>query len=107
MALIILIENLVNAIDNGKCAVGIFLDFKKAFDTVDYCILLDKLFFYGIRGQAFDWFSSYWHNHNRQHLVNYCECASDLKTIKCGVPQGSILEPLLFLLYINDEQTFP
>ena len=44
MALIILIENLVNAMDNGKCAVGIFLDFQKAFDTVDHCILLDKLY---------------------------------------------------------------
>ena len=100
MALIILIENLVNAIDNGKCAVGIFLDFQKAFDTVDHCILLDKLYFYGIRGQAFDWFSSYLHN--RQQLVNYYGCESDLKIIKCGVPQGSILGPLLFLLYIND-----
>ena len=100
MALIILIKNLVNAIDNGKCAVGIFLDFQKAFDTVDHCILLDKLYFYGIRGQAFDWFSSYLHN--RQQLVNYYGYESDLKTIKCGVPQGSILGPLLFLLYIND-----
>ena len=100
MALIILIENRVNAIDNGKCAMGIFLDFQKAFDTVDHCILLDKLYFYGIRGQAFDWFSSYLHN--RQQLINYYGCESDLKTIKCGVPQGSILGPLLFLLYIND-----
>ena len=100
MALIILIENLINAIDNGKCAGGIFLDFQKAFDTLDHCILLDKLYFYGIRGQAFDWFSSYLHN--RQQLVNYYGCESDLKTIKCGVPQGSILGPLLFLLYIND-----
>ena len=100
MALIIPIENLVNAIDNGKCAVGIFLDFQKAFGTVDHCILLDKLYFHGIRGQAFDWFSSYLHN--RQQLVNYYGYESDLKTIKCGVPQGSILGPLLFLLYIND-----
>ena len=100
MALIILIENLVNAMDNGKCAVGIFLDFQKAFDTVDHCILLDKLYFYGIRGMALDWFSSYLHD--RKQLVNYCGCESDLKKIKCGVPQGSILGPLLFLLYMND-----
>ena len=52
MALVILVENLVNALDNGKCAVGIFLDFQKAFDTVDHGILLDKLYCYGIRGIA-------------------------------------------------------
>ena len=70
------------------------------FDTADYCILLDKLYFYGIRGQALGWFSSYLHD--RQQLVNYCGCESDLKRIKCGVPNGSILGHLLFLLYIND-----
>ena len=100
MALIILIENPVNAIDNGKCAVGIFLDFQNAFDTVDHCILLDKLYFHGTRGLALDWFSSYLHD--RQQLVNYCGCESDLKRIECGVPQGSILGPSLFLLYITD-----
>ena len=100
MALIILIEYLVNAMDDGKCAVGIFVDFQKAFDTVDHCILLDKLYFYGIRGLALDWFSSYLHD--RQQFVNYCGCESNLKIIKCGVPEGSILGPLLFLLYIND-----
>ena len=72
MALIIPIENLVNAIDKSKCALGIFLDFQKAFDTVDHCILLDKLYFYGIHGQAFDWFTSYLHN--RPQLVDYCGC---------------------------------
>ena len=56
MALIILIENLLTALDNGNCAVGIFLDFQKAFDTVDHNILLDKLHWYGIRGTAHEWF---------------------------------------------------
>ena len=73
---------------------------KKAFDTVDHCILLDKWYFYGIRGLALDWFSSYLHD--RQQLANYCGCESNLKIIKCGVPEGSILGPLPFLLYIND-----
>ena len=54
MALIILLENLVKALDDGNCAVGIFLDFQKAFDTVDHCTLLDKLHIYGIRGVAYD-----------------------------------------------------
>ena len=100
MALIILIENLVNALDNGKCAVGIFLDFQKAFDTVNHNILLDKLHCYGIRGIANQWFFSYLSN--RQESVVYNGYESELKVINCGVPQGSILEPLLFLLYIND-----
>ena len=69
MALIILIENLVNALDSGKCAVGIFLDFQKAFDTVDHCILLDKLYCYGIRGIAYEWFVSYLSS--RQQSVVY------------------------------------
>ena len=98
--LIIQIKNLVNAMDNSKCAVSIFLDFQNAFDTVDHHILLDKLYFYGIRGLALDWFSSYLHD--RQQLVKYCGCESDLRRIKCGVPQESNIRPLLFLLYIND-----
>ena len=61
MALIILIENLLTALDNGNCAVGIFLDFQKAFDTVDHNILLDKLHWYEIRGTAHEWSCSYLH----------------------------------------------
>ena len=72
MPLIILLENLVNAIDNGKWAVDILLDFPKAFDTVDYCILLDKLYFYGIHGQALDRFSS--NLQDLQQLVSCCGC---------------------------------
>ena len=56
MALVILLENLRNALDNGECAIGIFLDFQKAFDTVDHCILLDKLYMYGVRGQLWNGF---------------------------------------------------
>ena len=59
MASIILLENLVKALDNGNCAVGIFLDFQKALDTIDHCILLHKHRICGIRGVAHDWFSSY------------------------------------------------
>ena len=100
MALIVLVENLVTALDNGNCAVGLFSYFQKAFDTVDHCILLDKLSSYGVRGIAHDWFYSCLSN--RSQSVNYNDYESDLKTIKCGVPQDSILGPLLFLIYIND-----
>ena len=100
VALIILVENLVDALDNGNCAVGIFLDFQKAFNTVDHGILLDKLYCYGIRGIAHDWFVSYLSNRQQSEIYNGYE--SEPKVMRCGVPQGSILGPMLFLLYIND-----
>ena len=96
MALITLLDNLRNALDSGNCAVGIFLDFQKAFDTVNHKILLGKLNCYGIRGIALDWFSSYLRN--RSQTVVYNEQESEMKETLCGVPQGSILGPLLFLL---------
>ena len=97
MALIVLMENLVTALDSGNCAIGLFLDFQKAFDTVDNCILLDKLLSYGVFGIAHVWFNSYLSN--RLQSVNYNGQESDFKLMKCGVPQDSILGPLLFLIY--------
>ena len=76
----------------------IFLDFSKAFDTVDHSILIEKLQCYGIRGLALLWIKNYLNN--RKQYVSYNGVKSNLLTIKYGVPQGSILGPLLFLLYI-------
>ena len=92
---------MITALENNDTVVGIFLDFSKAFDTVDHDILLSKLFHYGIRGPAHKWFTSY--ISNRKQYVTYNGTSSTMRNITCGVPQGSILGPLLFIyIYIND-----
>ena len=100
VALLTFIDKVIQAIENGEYAIGVFLDFLKAFDTVDHKMLLDKLDHYGIRGCALSWFRSYL-SHRLQY-VTYNGSQSSQQLIKCGVPQGSISGPLLFLIYIHD-----
>ena len=99
-AIIALVEKVSKALDTGKCVVGVFLDLKKAFDTVDHDILLHKLEKYGIKDNLLQWFRSYLKD--RSQYVEYNNHKSERKTITHGVPQGSILGPLLFILYMND-----
>jgi len=90
-------ESIRNSIDNNEFSCGIFIDLRKA---VNHSILLTKLNHYEVRGKAYDWFQSYLSN--REQFVDIDGYKSDSLSITCGVPQGSILGPLLFLLYINE-----
>ena len=98
-ALISLTEDIRKNLNKGNIGCGIFVDLKKAFDTVEHDILLAKLEHYDIRDMTNNWFKSYLFN--RKQFVSINGHVSNQTSVKYGVPQGSVLDPLLFLIYVN------
>ena len=99
-ALITLVDRVTKSLDRTNIVVSSFIDLKKTFDTVHHRILLRKLYAYGIRGVLLKWFESYLTD--RSQYVIYDGVRSEIKVVECGVPQGSILGPLLFIISMND-----
>ena len=99
-ALINITEQIRSALDAGKVTCGIFIDLQKAFDTVNHEILLQKMNHYGFRGITNEWLRSYLSERKQKVTIN--GFVSESSVINHGVPQGSVLGPVLFLLYIND-----
>ena len=99
-AILHFLQYLYKHIDSGNIVFSLFLDFRKAFDCANHEILLSKLNTCGVRGVALGWFRSYLTN--REQYVSINNVDSNPRVIQCGVPQGSVLGPLLFLIFVKD-----
>ena len=95
-----LIDRITNKMDTNEIPLNIFLDLSKAFDTIDHSILLNKLKYYGLKGSTLNLFQSYLSN--RKQYTEIEDTTSTILPIQVGVPQGSILGPILFIIYVND-----
>ncbi len=100
LANIEIVKNIRDEILKGKFVLGAYLDLSKAFDTISHDILFHKLEHVGVSGTPLNWFKGYLTNRNQYVHVN--DVHSSLRNLTCGVPQGSVLGPLLILIYMND-----
>ena len=95
-----LIDRIINKMDANEIPLNIFLDLSKAFDNIDHTILLSKLKYYGLKGSTLNLFHSYLIN--RKQYTEIVDITSEMLPIQIGVPQGSIIGPILFIIYVND-----
>ena len=98
-AILQFVNKITEAFSQGKYTLGIFRDLSKAFDTVNHNNLLEKLKAYGIQSENLKWFRSYLSN--RKQFILYDDFKTEVKIVKCGIPQDSVLGPLLFLIFVN------
>ena len=108
-AVLELVRNITKSFEKSKYVLGVFIYLKKALDIINHDILLYKLKLYGVNGTCLEWFKSYLSNRNQcifyEVYNNIRKCV--YLDILCGMPQGSILGPLLFLIYVNDDFRCP